>query len=126
MTLFSKKAQLARSPKTQKEKREIKLSAYEEAKNLREQDHFWCERCQVEVGHECHHLAGRDGDLIATYANLRMLCTPCHKWIHDNPKEAKATGWMIDRNAIKAPAYMALKAKSVVKQVKTSNPKRGH
>lgn len=36
-----------------------------------------------------------------------MLCGTCHRWVHDNPFEARRQGWIVSRyaNPYEEPAY---------------------
>lgn len=99
---FSKKAQLARSPKTQKEKRADKLKSYSDEKEKRFTSIFWCEVCQDDIATQCHHKEGRTGGLISDPENLVVTCTPCHDFIHANPSWAYKEGWLIHRNYVKS------------------------
>ena len=57
-----------------------------------------CEVCRVGIWFttfEAHHrkLRTRGGD--DSPENLLALCSRCHKWVHDNPAEATALGYMV-------------------------------
>jgi hypothetical protein len=60
-----------------------------------------CERCGVTVADarelHPHELRTRgQGGSLTDPANIRLVCgDPCHRWIHDHPTEAYATGWLI-------------------------------
>lgn len=40
---------------------------------------------------EPHHPCGRDGTNVLLYV---WVCIPCHRWVHDNPKEATRIGML--------------------------------
>jgi hypothetical protein len=46
------------------------------------------------LGHDLHHLAGRSGKLLTWVPMFRCACRACHDWIHRNPLEAFAKGYM--------------------------------
>ena len=58
-----------------------------------------CERCKEGVGGrwETHHVQRRSNSGVADHAvdNLRLLCPPCHAWIHANVKLAKEQRWIV-------------------------------
>lgn len=46
---------------------------------------------------ECHHIKGRDGDLINDETNFLAVCHNCHHYIHNvNPRLAKERGYLAD------------------------------
>lgn len=55
----------------------------------------FCARCGQSAELELHHrkLRSRGGD--DSEANLVGICRDCHGWIHANPAEATARGWMV-------------------------------
>jgi hypothetical protein len=58
-----------------------------------------CERCGEQVAQHIHHMAGRDGELVVDYTKMAAVCPDCHGWIHAHPSAARATGWLLSRNA---------------------------
>lgn len=50
-----------------------------------------CERCCKTAAVEPHHPEGRIGDKILI---IRLICRKCHKWIHENTKQARLDGWL--------------------------------
>lgn len=54
-----------------------------------------CQRCSQAPSTDVHEplLRSRGGDPLDP-AQCVALCRPCHSWIHANPAEATAGGWM--------------------------------
>jgi hypothetical protein len=68
-----------------------------------------CERC-LEWAPDAHHhhrrVRGMGGSKATNRhdpSNLVQLCPVCHKWVHDNPAESVATGFMVPRNSPLSP-----------------------
>jgi hypothetical protein len=79
------------SPKRQRE--------YKEYANVRKAYlalHPICERCKKSKATEIHHKAQRHGSLLNRYDLFAALCSGCHRWIHENGREARKQGWIID------------------------------
>jgi hypothetical protein len=79
------------SPKRQRE--------YKEYANVRKAYlalHPICERCKKSKATEVHHKAQRHGSLLNRYDLFAALCAGCHRWVHENGKEARRLGWIID------------------------------
>ena len=55
-----------------------------------------CEKCGTAVATEIHHrrTRGHRGHLTLP-ANAARLCHACHRWVHDNPREAHDLGWLV-------------------------------
>lgn len=52
-----------------------------------------CDRCALH-GNQIHHRQRRrDGG--HGLANLVLLCDTCHRWVHGNPTDAKAAGYIV-------------------------------
>jgi len=62
-----------------------------------------CERCGREVARHIHHLDGREGVKLIDPKNLSGLGDVCHRWLHGNPTQAYAEGWMKRRNQKEDP-----------------------
>lgn len=67
-----------------------------------------CERCGHSPATEVHHRRTRSlrGHLTLP-ANCARLCADCHRWVHANPAQAHAAGWLVwpgdpDWNALAA------------------------
>jgi hypothetical protein len=43
---------------------------------------------------EIHHKAGRYGGNYLNVTTWAAVCRDSHRWLHDNPKLAKAEGWL--------------------------------
>lgn len=61
--------------------------------------------CEIEmtcegkrIALQIHHKRGRLGSLVHDKEHFAGTCDKCHRWIHDNPKMAKAYGWIESRN----------------------------
>lgn len=46
---------------------------------------------------DCHHVAGKVGNLYLDKSNFLAVCRPCHNYIEINPKEAKELGFSKNR-----------------------------
>lgn len=46
---------------------------------------------------ELHHAKGRVGSLLTDVRFFKALCRKCHRWVEDNPEEAKALGLSLSR-----------------------------
>lgn len=56
-----------------------------------ERGHGYCRRCGRECDPEPHHIWGRIGAWILAFV---LICRTCHRFIHDNPRKARETGWL--------------------------------
>lgn len=54
-----------------------------------------CERCRERPAVHTHHrqLVSQGGD--DSPENTVRVCLECHQWIHDNPRDAAAAGWIV-------------------------------
>lgn len=65
----------------------------------------WCEvqspACPLErhPAHHAHHVVPRSRGGLHEPENLLDVCGPAHDWIHRNPTEATARGWLGRRAA---------------------------
>jgi hypothetical protein len=62
-------------------------------------DHPFCEACPKRFPDlspnktkSVHHMRGRIQDRLLDDTHWLATCVPCHAWIHNNPKEARALG----------------------------------
>ncbi len=77
----------------------------------RRQAHVRAEgRCEAMCSPECngqaqqtHHVAGRGGRDPHRLENLKVLCDPCHRWVHGNVADAYDLGLMARRNGPVTP-----------------------
>lgn len=53
-----------------------------------------CEVCHKRHPLSVHHTRGRTGALRDTKEFFLAVCFKCHRWIHDNPEEARKRGWI--------------------------------
>lgn len=54
-----------------------------------------CQRCGSAEANDAHEIVPRSaGGSITDPANVRALCRSCHDWIHANPAQATAAGWI--------------------------------
>lgn len=63
-------------------------------------DNPYCEAKLVgctKVSTDVHHTAGRIGKNYLDESTWKALCRECHKWVEENPKEAKDLGLSISR-----------------------------
>lgn len=53
-----------------------------------------CACCVRNEASEVHHMRGRAGSLLTDKRHLVAVCNECHRWIHENPNEARKAGWL--------------------------------
>lgn len=46
---------------------------------------------------DLHHAKGRTGSLLADERHFKALCRRCHRWVEENPEQAKALGLSLSR-----------------------------
>jgi hypothetical protein len=46
---------------------------------------------------DLHHAKGRVGSLLTDVRYFKALCRKCHRWVEDNPEQAKALGLSLSR-----------------------------
>jgi hypothetical protein len=65
------------------------------SKAVRARDRHICQRCK-RAGQHAHHVAPRSQrpDLRLDLENGMTLCLDCHEWVHKNPKQAEASGFL--------------------------------
>jgi hypothetical protein len=85
----------AASPKRQNE-----YNKYAKEKKAYIAIHPQCERCNTKKATDLHHKAGRVGQWLYRSEYFAALCRKCHDWIHQNGKEARSLGWVIDSHKI--------------------------
>lgn len=49
------------------------------------------------LSEDLHHAKGRVGSLLTDVRYFKALCRKCHRWVEDNPEEAKALGLSLSR-----------------------------
>lgn len=57
-----------------------------------------CHRCSAAGAStplEIHHRKGRIGEMLNREEWWFALCNPCHRWVHENPKQARESGYII-------------------------------
>jgi 5-methylcytosine-specific restriction endonuclease McrA len=60
-----------------------------------------CQRCKFADAVDVHEVLPRSaGGSILDEDNLRAVCRTCHRWIHEHPKEATASGWLVSRYSV--------------------------
>lgn len=61
------------------------------------EDGTWCARCQAKQATEVHELKSRArGGSITDPDNCVPLCHECHRWVTENPKQAREDGWLLN------------------------------
>lgn len=72
------------------------------ASQIRERDTRRCQRCAC-LGGNWHHRKRRSQGGTDAASNGILLCgsgtTGCHGYVHANPEEAMARGWLVSRDA---------------------------
>ena len=53
-----------------------------------------CDRCGKRGKLDLHHSRGRIGSLLIEQRFWKSLCRPCHNFVGDNPKQARAEGFL--------------------------------
>lgn len=74
-------------------KRAAQHRAYTAARDAFMREHPNCQRCGG-TAHDLHHRRGRQGKLLKDRRFFMAVCRECHDWIHANPAEARATGFL--------------------------------
>lgn len=72
---------------------ESKLEKYNRLKKEHFLEHPNCARCGTTEDVDLHHANGRKGQNLFKY--FITLCRRCHRWVHDNPKNAKEQGFLM-------------------------------
>lgn len=81
-------------------KRQGEYNKYAKEKKAYLALHPQCERCKSKKATDIHHKAGRVGNWLCRYEYFAALCRECHDLIHNNGKEARRLGWIIDAHKI--------------------------
>lgn len=87
----------AHAPITDKYGRTGRVADKKWQKAVRERDEYICQRCGIFDEYiDTHHIAFRSQrpDLKHVVSNGVCLCRSCHQWVHRNPREAKAAGFI--------------------------------
>lgn len=95
----------------------MKSATKERSKQLRQynkrlktwlKDNAHCRACEVladysghaihviKLARECHHMRGRNGDLLLDERWWLPVCVSCHRWITDHGKQARELGLSAD------------------------------
>jgi hypothetical protein len=53
-----------------------------------------CHVCKKATSTEAHHVRGRIGKRLLDFKYCLAICFGCHRKIHDNPKWARAEGYL--------------------------------
>lgn len=83
-----------KSIKKVSDKRQVENKMYMEVRAEYMKDNPVCEICgsrQVEL----HHKKGRIGKLLFDIRYFMTVCREDHRYIHENPKEARKKGWLL-------------------------------
>ena len=95
----------ARKSAPKKTRREVGPSA-DVVDGALEREHYSCALCGMGIGPEgrgvgwsVHHRLRRSQGVDHSIQNVIILCgsgtTQCHGWVHANPADARAGGWML-------------------------------
>lgn len=86
---------LKRTPlKPLSNKRKDQLGIYKQMRRRYLQKTPKCERCGQSAT-EIHHKAGRTNNLLNDSKHFMAICRPCHRWVHDNPEDARNNDWLL-------------------------------
>ena len=77
-------------------KRAKQNKEYSIYRNLYLNNHPACERCGSKAT-QIHHKRGRFQDRLNEMEFFMSVCHTCHEWIHRNPLEAYAKGYLLLR-----------------------------
>ena len=75
-------------------KRAKQLKIYRSLRDKYLEENLYCEKCG-RFGTILHHKNGRTGERLYDINYFMAVCDPCHKWIHEHPKESREKGWLI-------------------------------
>lgn len=67
------------------------LERYYILRDIYLKEHPLCERCGAKNNLQLHHKKGRGKYLLEYFCTL---CFNCHRWAHDNSKQAKEEGYL--------------------------------
>lgn len=70
------------------------------ANRINAKGEFICE-ARLHLCEDVHHVRGRGKFLLNDERHWLAVCRRAHRWIHDNPLEATARGWMESRTGSK-------------------------
>jgi hypothetical protein len=78
---------------------------------VEERDGHACVRCRIPtIMGQWHHRRSRSvrDDHTHCTCNGIYLCATCHRWVHANPFDARANGWIVSRykNPFEEPAFI--------------------
>jgi len=77
-------------------KRSKQLKEYKKVRENWLEDNYICERCGS-WGNEIHHKRGRFNERLNDTDYFMTVCSPCHRYIHDNSQESYDKGWLISK-----------------------------
>lgn len=77
------------------DKRKAQLREYREVRRNFIKSNPVCEVCQRRRTWDIHHKAGRVGKRLLDQFYWLAVCRPCHDRIHDEPRWARETGFLI-------------------------------
>jgi len=77
-------------------KRAKQNKQYSIYRNLYLTNHSACEICGKKAT-QIHHKKGRFGERLNDMNYFMSVCHTCHEWIHRNPLEAYAKGYLVTR-----------------------------
>lgn len=76
------------------DKRKVQEAIYSDLRKVFLNQNPRCERNKTHEATEVHHKAGRNGNRLNDISEFMAVCRDCHRYIHENPKEARAKGWL--------------------------------
>jgi len=65
------------------------VKVYKQRVSVWKQTAGGCRKCEKKQPIECHHTRGRAGKLLLTEKYWIPLCERCHRWVHQNIKQAR-------------------------------------
>lgn len=84
--------------KSVSDKKLIELKEYRVLRDGYLATHKVCEHPECKnLSEDLHHAKGRVGSLLTDVRYFKALCRRCHRWVEENPEQAKAFGLSLSR-----------------------------
>jgi hypothetical protein len=84
--------------KSVSDKKLVELKEYRLVRDGYLATHKVCEHPECKnLSEDLHHAKGRVGSLLTDVRYFKALCRRCHRWVEDNPEQAKALGLSLSR-----------------------------
>jgi hypothetical protein len=88
----------AKRIKSVSDKKLVELREYRIVRDKYLADHKVCQHPDCKnLSEDLHHAKGRVGNLLTDVRYFKALCRRCHRWVEENPEQAKALGLSLSR-----------------------------